>query len=153
MESSKEKRIVISQILFHCTRACLKNHSSNLHASIYGIFCLHSVDVARYAALIQAKSPANCDAHLAESLFQTHSKHSILPRKTGTWEKRVPSSYDQNSICLYSVDVARYAALIQAKSPTNCNVHLTESIFQTRSSSQDYISCQAFSIPYILSRI
>ena len=75
-------------------RVCLKNHSSNLHASIYGIFCLHSVDVARYAALIQAKSPANCDAHLAESLFQTHSKHSILPRKTGTWEKRVPSSYD-----------------------------------------------------------
>ena len=46
-----------------------------------------------------------------------------------------------------------YAALIQAKSPTNCNVHLTESIFQTRSSSQDYISCQAFSIPYILSII
>ncbi|WP_334309557.1 DUF6783 domain-containing protein [Anaerobutyricum hallii] len=41
----------------------------------------------------------------------------------------------------------------QAKSPTNCNVHLTESIFQTRSSSQDYISCQVFSIPYILSRI
>ena len=55
--------------------------------------------------------------------------------------------------CLHSVEVARYAALIQAKSPTNCNVHLTESIFQTRSSSQDYISCQAFSIPYILSRI
>ncbi|WP_334297534.1 DUF6783 domain-containing protein, partial [Anaerobutyricum hallii] len=27
----------------------MKNHSSNLHASIYGIFCLHSVDVARYA--------------------------------------------------------------------------------------------------------
>ena len=54
-------------------RVCLKNHSSNLHASIYGIFCLHSVDVARYAALIQAKSPANCNAHLAESLFQTRS--------------------------------------------------------------------------------
>ena len=52
------------------TRACLKNHSSNLHASIYGIFCLHSVDVARYAALIQAKSPANCNAHLAESIFK-----------------------------------------------------------------------------------
>ncbi|WP_415983196.1 DUF6783 domain-containing protein, partial [Anaerobutyricum hallii] len=31
----------------------MKNHSSNPHASIYGIFCLHSVDVARYAALIQ----------------------------------------------------------------------------------------------------
>ena len=52
----------------------MKNHSYNLHALIYGIFCLHSVAVARYAALIQAKSPANCDAHLAESIFQTHSK-------------------------------------------------------------------------------
>ncbi|WP_334306563.1 DUF6783 domain-containing protein [Anaerobutyricum hallii] len=52
---------------------CLKNHSCNLHAPICGIFCLHSVDVARYAALIQAKSPTNCNAHLAESIFQTHS--------------------------------------------------------------------------------
>ena len=43
-QSSKEKRIVISLILFRC------------------------------------------------------AKHSILPRKTGTWEKRVPSSYGQNSI-------------------------------------------------------
>ena len=56
------------------SRACLKNHSYNLHAPICGIFCLHSVDVARYAALIQAKSPTNCDAHLAESIFQTRSK-------------------------------------------------------------------------------
>ena len=44
MEFSKEKRIVISLILFRC------------------------------------------------------AKHSILPRKTGTWEKRIPSSYGQNSI-------------------------------------------------------
>jgi len=34
-------------------RACLKNHSSNLHTSIYGIFFLHLVDVAHYAAFIQ----------------------------------------------------------------------------------------------------
>ena len=35
---------------------------------------LHSVDVAaRYAALIHAQSPANCDTHLAESIFQTRS--------------------------------------------------------------------------------
>ena len=54
-------------------RVCLKNHSCNLHAPLCGIFYLHSVDVARYAALIQAKSPTNCDAHLAESLFQTRS--------------------------------------------------------------------------------
>ena len=31
-------------------RACLKNHSSNLHAPICGTFCLHSVDVVCYAA-------------------------------------------------------------------------------------------------------
>ena len=51
----------------------MKNHSYNLHAQICGIFCLHSVDVARYAALIQVKSPTNCNAHLAESIFQTRS--------------------------------------------------------------------------------
>ncbi|MFR2215025.1 MAG: DUF6783 domain-containing protein [Ruminococcus sp.] len=32
------------------------------------------VAVARYGALIRAKSPTNCDAHLAESLFQTRSR-------------------------------------------------------------------------------
>ena len=55
-------------------RACLKNHFSNLHAPICGIFCLHSVDVARYAAFIQVKSPTNCNAHLTESIFQTRSR-------------------------------------------------------------------------------
>ena len=59
-------------------RACLKNHSCNLHAPLCGIFYLHSVDVARYAALIQEKSPTNCDAHLAESLFQTRSRTFCL---------------------------------------------------------------------------
>ena len=54
-------------------RACLKNQSCNLHAPICGIFCLHSVDAAHYAALIQAKSPTNCNAHLAERIFQTRS--------------------------------------------------------------------------------
>ena len=65
-------------ILEDVIRACLKNHFCNLHAPICGIFCLHSVDVARYAALIQAKSPANCNAHLAESIFQTRSSLKIL---------------------------------------------------------------------------
>ena len=54
-------------------RACLKNHSRNLHAPLCGIFHPNSVAVARYGALIRAKSPTNCDAHLAESLFQTRS--------------------------------------------------------------------------------
>ena len=55
-------------------RACLKKHSCNLHAPLCGIFCPDSVVVARYDALIRTKSPTNCDAHLAESLFQTRSK-------------------------------------------------------------------------------
>ena len=54
-------------------RACLKKHSCNLHAPLCGIFCPNSVAVARYGALIRTKSPTNCDAHLAESLFQTRS--------------------------------------------------------------------------------
>ncbi|RGF77855.1 hypothetical protein DWZ38_00625 [Ruminococcus sp. AF31-8BH] len=51
----------------------MKNHSCNLHAPLCGIFCPNSVAVARYGALIRTKSPTNCDAHLAESLFQTRS--------------------------------------------------------------------------------
>ena len=54
-------------------RACLKNHSRNLHAPLCGRFHPNSVAVARYSTLIRAKSPTNCDAHLAESLFQTCS--------------------------------------------------------------------------------
>ena len=58
---------------------CLKNHSCNLHAPICRKFCLHSVAVAQahYTALIQAKSPANCNAHLAESIFQTLSRRKV----------------------------------------------------------------------------
>ena len=52
----------------------MKNHFRNLHAPLCGIFHPNSVAVARYGALIRAKSPTNCDAHLAESLFQTRSK-------------------------------------------------------------------------------
>ena len=50
------------------------DHSCNLHAPLCGIFHSNSVAVARYGALIRAKSPTNCDAHLAESLFQTCSR-------------------------------------------------------------------------------
>ena len=63
----------IISYFFHI-RACLKNHSRNLHAPLCGIFCLNSVAVARYGAFIRTKSPTNCDAHLAESLFQTRSR-------------------------------------------------------------------------------
>ena len=63
----------IISYFFHI-RACLKNHSRNLHAPLCGIFCLSSVAVARYGTFIRTKSPTNCDAHLAESLFQTRSR-------------------------------------------------------------------------------
>ena len=63
----------ILQIYMKTARACLKNHSRNLHAPLCGRFHPNSVAVARYGALIRAKSPTNCDAHLAESLFQTRS--------------------------------------------------------------------------------
>ena len=59
-------------------RACLKKHSRNLHAPLCGRFHPNSVAVARYGALIRAKSPTNCDAHLAESLFQTRSNPETL---------------------------------------------------------------------------
>ena len=68
------------KINLYCIRACLKNHSRNLHIPLCGIFRPNSVAVARYGALIRAKSPTNCDAHLAESLFQTRSRHRMNSR-------------------------------------------------------------------------
>ncbi|MED9825072.1 MAG: DUF6783 domain-containing protein [Ruminococcus sp.] len=64
---------MINCVTADCSRACLKNHSRNLHASLCDIFRPNSVYVARYGAHIRTKSPANCGAHLAESLFQTRS--------------------------------------------------------------------------------
>ena len=58
-------------------RVCLKIHSYKMYASIHGIFCPNSVAVASYDALIRSKSSANCDAHLAESIFQTHSRKRV----------------------------------------------------------------------------
>ena len=52
-------------------RACLKNHSCNLHAPLCVEFGSHSVDAACF--LIQTKSPTNCDIHLTESIFKTRS--------------------------------------------------------------------------------
>ncbi|MGN0398691.1 MAG: DUF6783 domain-containing protein [Blautia sp.] len=46
------------------TKACLKNHSRHLQAPFCVIFAPHSVDVARYAALIWSISPTNCGMQL-----------------------------------------------------------------------------------------
>ncbi|MFR4864694.1 MAG: DUF6783 domain-containing protein [Oliverpabstia sp.] len=45
--------------------------------------------------------------------------------------------------CPHSVAVARYAALIRIKSPTNWDSQLTKSLFQTRSSTSP-IKCPVF---------
>ena len=66
------------KINLYCIRACLKNHSRNLHVPLCGIFRPNSVAVARYGALIRAKSLTKCDAHLAESLFQTRSRACLI---------------------------------------------------------------------------
>ncbi|MFR1886121.1 MAG: DUF6783 domain-containing protein [Blautia sp.] len=59
-------------------------HSDNLHAPLCGIFAHNSVSVARYASFIGVKSPTNCDAQLAESNFQTHSRKKSKHRlRTG----------------------------------------------------------------------
>ncbi|MEY8275293.1 MULTISPECIES: DUF6783 domain-containing protein [Blautia] len=55
----------------------MKIHSDNPHAPLRGIFAPNSVNVARYASLIEVKSPTKCDAHLAESNFQTHSNQRL----------------------------------------------------------------------------
>ncbi|MFR0901398.1 MAG: DUF6783 domain-containing protein [Anaerobutyricum sp.] len=51
----------------------MKNAFCKMYVTICGIFCLHSVDVAHYAALIQAKSPANWSVQIAGMIFQTRS--------------------------------------------------------------------------------
>ena len=67
----------------------MKNHSRNLHAPLCSIFCPNSVTVARYGTLIRTKSHTNCDAHLAESLFQTCSRDDRSAwRNNKKWKHR-----------------------------------------------------------------
>ena len=62
-----------------------------------GMFCPNSIAVVRYGALIRAKSPTNCDAHLAESLFQTRSKSE--KRKISFGDR---SGCEQGEVCYRS---------------------------------------------------
>ncbi|WP_373265918.1 DUF6783 domain-containing protein [Hungatella hathewayi] len=48
-----------------------------MHAPLCGRFTPHSVNVAHYASLFRGKPPTNCDAHLAESNFQTRSSTAL----------------------------------------------------------------------------
>ena len=85
------------------SRACLKNQSRNLYAPLCGIFHPNLVAVARYGALIRAKSPTNCDAHLAESLFQTRSRAC---QKAGREQslpvfKALPPEFQRAFTCMF----------------------------------------------------
>ncbi|MEO3232340.1 DUF6783 domain-containing protein [Ruminococcus sp. 1001136sp1] len=51
-----------------------------MYAPLCGRFHPNSVAVARYGALIRAKFPTNCDAHLAESLFQIRSRLPLFKK-------------------------------------------------------------------------
>ena len=55
-------------------RACLNIHFRHLHAPLCSIIAPNSGYIARYAPFIRDKSPTNCDVHLTESNFQTHSR-------------------------------------------------------------------------------
>ncbi len=107
--------ICLIRIPYNKIRACLKNHSHNLHAPLCGSFHPNSVAVARYGALIRAKSPTNCDAHLAESLFQTRSR-----TKTGA-----------NTFCLFLVRKRTLSDWLKASYQTRLYVFQERNSFFT----------------------
>lgn len=79
--------------------------------------------VARCSTLILAKSPANCGAHLAESLFQTLS---------GMYQKTFSQSAHLTLWYIFLNLAAIFATATSShpgQSPTNCDVHLVESFF------------------------
>ena len=50
-------------------RVCLKKHFRNLYARFAVYFVFIRFDVAWLRALVQTKSPTNCDVYLTESVF------------------------------------------------------------------------------------
>ncbi|WP_341457932.1 DUF6783 domain-containing protein [Hungatella effluvii] len=68
------------------------------------------MNVAHYASLIRGKSPANCDAHLAESNFQTHS--NAAEYKLGENMPREPSYVLNSHIEMYLSRCNSYCVLV-----------------------------------------
>ena len=117
-------------------RTCLKKQSRNLHAPLCGIFQPNSVAVAYYGALIRAKSPTNCDTHLAESFFKQALRFicasgstgggGIVSSKNNVWEstwKSIPEIYVPNftvyfAECLLVICV--FGLLRLQQSPLRC---------------------------------
>ncbi len=65
--------------------------------------------------------------------YEPLNPHFFIKKEENAEEDFVDKSVSQDK----TVAVARYADRIQAKSPANCNEHLTESIFQTHSNFSD----------------
>ena len=78
-----------------------------------------SPETASFLLFKVSSQPTKPDIH-TRACLKNHSCHLYVP---------FCAIFASNS-----VDVARYASFIWHKSPTNCDAHLTESIFQTRSS-------------------
>ncbi len=100
-------------------RACLKIHSRHLHAPVCGRSGPHSVNVAHYASLIRAKSPANCDAHLTESNFQTRSKRREDCAVIMEFKVREPGEEknleETAAEALLQIERKKYGAALEAK--------------------------------------
>lgn len=58
-----------------------QEYTDQMHLHLQASFCviaaLDSGYITRHAPFIRHKSPANCDAHPAESIFQTRSSHPM----------------------------------------------------------------------------
>ncbi len=90
-------------------------------------------------AILKLKPRHACEgrsitAVLAECIDYSKAEYSKRTRAC----LKIHSRHMHAPLCgrfgFHSVNVAHYASLIRAKSPTNCDAHLTESNFQTRSS-------------------
>ena len=99
-----------------------KKQSRNLHAPLCGIFQPNSVAVAYYDALIRAKSPTNCDTHLAESFFKQALRFicasgstgggGIVSSKNNVWEstwKSIPEIYVPNFTVYFAECLFKHA--------------------------------------------
>ena len=71
----------------------------------------------------------SCESQFVEMIFQTRSRACLKNHFRNLHAPLCGIFYP------HSVAVARYAALIRIKSPTNWDSQLTKSLFQTRSRS------------------
>ena len=65
-------------LLNWCSQSLFEKSFLQSARPLCGKFCSNSVAVACHGALIRAKTPTNCDAHLAKSFFQICSGASFM---------------------------------------------------------------------------